>query len=175
MSGITTPTTRGPASSPHPLTSPFHPPAQDERGSLTSVRNGPVASHGRQETENIDLVSYRWGDRVRKSDVLDALYSDVPPLESLRLRSFHLDWRGPALTLRIDLPAYPGPDRVPPEWSERGHDTLQLHVQFTAVEDLTRTRMDSDCPRRCQPRRAGLSKDPRSHRRSRLRTVLHLQ
>ncbi|WP_226652624.1 IS110 family transposase [Streptomyces hydrogenans] len=34
MSGITTPTTRGPASSPHPLTSPFHPPAQDERGSL---------------------------------------------------------------------------------------------------------------------------------------------
>lgn len=36
MSGITTPTTRGPASSPHPLTSPFHPPAQDERGSLTT-------------------------------------------------------------------------------------------------------------------------------------------
>ncbi|MCZ4611986.1 hypothetical protein O3S80_51245, partial [Streptomyces sp. Lzd4kr] len=25
---------RGPASSPPPLTSPFHPPAQDERGSL---------------------------------------------------------------------------------------------------------------------------------------------
>ncbi len=36
LSGITTPTTRGPASSPHPLTSPFHPPAQDERGSLTA-------------------------------------------------------------------------------------------------------------------------------------------
>ncbi|MEU2905087.1 Imm50 family immunity protein [Streptomyces globisporus] len=77
-----------------------------------------------------------WIDLVRNSDVLGTLYPDVPPLESVRLRSFPLDWRGPALTLRIDLPAYPDPDRVPPEWSERGHDTLQLHVQFTAVEDL---------------------------------------
>ncbi|NEB38464.1 Imm50 family immunity protein [Streptomyces sp. SID14515] len=78
-----------------------------------------------------------WIDLTRNSDVLGTLYSDVPPLESVRLRSFHLDWRGPALTLRIDLPAYPGPDRVPPEWSELGHDTLQLHVHFTAVEDQT--------------------------------------
>ncbi|MGW6713057.1 Imm50 family immunity protein [Streptomyces globisporus] len=78
-----------------------------------------------------------WIDLVRNSDVLGTLYSDVPPLESVRLRSFHLDWRGPALTLRIDLPTYPDPDRVPLEWSERGHDNLQLQVQFVAVEDLT--------------------------------------
>lgn len=37
MSGITTPTTRGPASSPPPPTSPFHPPAQDERGSVVQT------------------------------------------------------------------------------------------------------------------------------------------
>ncbi|MFI1780056.1 Imm50 family immunity protein [Streptomyces rubiginosohelvolus] len=77
-----------------------------------------------------------WIDLVRDSDILGTLYSDVPPLDSVRLRSFHLDWRGPALTLRIDLPTYPDPDRVPPEWSERGHDTLQLQVQFAAVDDL---------------------------------------
>jgi hypothetical protein len=35
LSGITTPTTRGPAPSPHPPANPFHPPAQDERGSLS--------------------------------------------------------------------------------------------------------------------------------------------
>ncbi|MFJ9107773.1 Imm50 family immunity protein [Streptomyces sp. NPDC102283] len=78
-----------------------------------------------------------WIDLVRNSDVLGTLYSDVPPLEPVRLRSFRLDWRGPTLTLRVDLPAYPAPDRVPPEWSELGHDTLQLHVQFPAVDDLT--------------------------------------
>ncbi|MDQ0904848.1 hypothetical protein QFZ22_000833 [Streptomyces canus] len=33
-----TPTTRGPVWSPHQLTSPFHPPAQDERGSVTHTR-----------------------------------------------------------------------------------------------------------------------------------------
>ncbi|MGQ4714533.1 Imm50 family immunity protein [Streptomyces anulatus] len=86
--------------------------------------------------ERLALASH-WIDLTRNSHVLEALYSDVPPLASVRLRSFHLDWRGPALTLRTDLPTYPGPDRVPPEWSERGHDTLQLHVHFTAVEDLT--------------------------------------
>ncbi|WP_228923329.1 Imm50 family immunity protein [Streptomyces sp. DH7] len=82
------------------------------------------------------MISH-WADLTVDSHLLRSLYSVIPSLESARLRSFHLNWRGPALTLRIDLPAYPGPDRVPPEWSEPGHDTLQLHVYFTAVEDLT--------------------------------------
>ncbi|MEU7329601.1 Imm50 family immunity protein [Streptomyces parvus] len=87
--------------------------------------------------KELPALAPHWIDLVRNPDVLGTLYSDVPSLESVRLRSFQLDWRGPALTLRIDLPTYPDPDRVPPEWSELGHDTLQLHVQFTAVEDLT--------------------------------------
>ncbi|MEU4918099.1 Imm50 family immunity protein [Streptomyces parvus] len=82
------------------------------------------------------MLTPHWIDLIRNSDFLDTLYSDVPPLESVRLRSFHLDWQGSAPTLRIDLPTYPGRDRVPPEWSTLGHDTLQLHVHFTAVEDL---------------------------------------
>ncbi|MFI1247872.1 Imm50 family immunity protein [Streptomyces anulatus] len=82
-------------------------------------------------------MTSHWADLTVNSRLLRPLYSVIPSLESVRLRSFHLDWRGPALTLRIDLPAYPGPDRLPPEWIERGHDTLQLHVHFAAVEDLT--------------------------------------
>ncbi|MFE1366317.1 Imm50 family immunity protein [Streptomyces anulatus] len=82
-------------------------------------------------------MTSHWADLTVNSRLLRSLYSVIPSLESVRLRSFHLDWRGRALTLRIDLPAYPGPDRVPPEWFERGHDTLQLHVHFAAVEDLT--------------------------------------
>ncbi|PVC91932.1 Imm50 family immunity protein [Streptomyces sp. CS014] len=97
--------------------------------------NGPER-HNARAKERPALIP-RWIDLVRNSDILGTLYSDVPPLESVRLRSFHLNWRGPALTLRIDLPTYPDPDRVPPEWSERGHNTLQLQVQFAAVEDLT--------------------------------------
>ncbi|MGW4024448.1 hypothetical protein, partial [Streptomyces sp. NPDC005009] len=44
--GITTPTTRGPASSPRSLTSPFHPPAQDERGSVTAWYDPPQPGKG---------------------------------------------------------------------------------------------------------------------------------
>ncbi|MEU0163185.1 Imm50 family immunity protein [Streptomyces sp. NPDC006261] len=66
---------------------------------------------------------------------LGSLYSTVPPLKSARLRSFHLDWRGPTLTLRIDLPSYP--ENPPPAWSELGHSTLQVHLQFLAIDDLT--------------------------------------
>ncbi|MEV5582176.1 Imm50 family immunity protein [Streptomyces parvus] len=91
---------------------------------------------GGSELRERPVLPPHWIDLIRNSDFLDTLYSDVPPLESVRLRSFHLDWQGPALTLRIDLPTYPGRDRVPPEWSTLGHDTLQLHVHFTAVEDL---------------------------------------
>ncbi|MEI5033165.1 Imm50 family immunity protein [Streptomyces sp. S1A(2023)] len=69
------------------------------------------------------------------SHLLGSLYSVIPPLDSVRLRSFYLDWRGPTLTLRIDLPSYP--EHVPSDWSERGHDTLQLHLQFPDLDDLT--------------------------------------
>ncbi|MFE2289681.1 Imm50 family immunity protein [Streptomyces sp. NPDC059452] len=75
-----------------------------------------------------------WIDLVANPHPLKSLYSAVPPLQSVRLRSLHLDWRGPTLTLRIDLPSYP--DHAPPDWSKYGHNTLQLHLRFLAVDDL---------------------------------------
>lgn len=46
LSGITRPTTRGLASSPHPLTSPFHPSVQDERGSPPGYKGPDLFSRG---------------------------------------------------------------------------------------------------------------------------------
>ncbi len=82
-------------------------------------------------------MTSHWADLTVDTHLLRSLYCVIPSLESVRLRSFCLDWRGPTLTLRVDLPAYPDPDRIPPEWSERGHDSLQLHVRFLAVDGLT--------------------------------------
>lgn len=65
---------------------------------------------------------------------LRSLYSTVPSLQSVRLRSFHLNWRGPTLTMRIDLPHYP--DKPTPALTGTDHDTLQIHLQFLAVDDL---------------------------------------
>ncbi|MFE1951026.1 Imm50 family immunity protein [Streptomyces sp. NPDC059524] len=72
---------------------------------------------------------------VRNSEVLAPLYGPSPlPLTAVRLRSVHLDWRGPTLTLRLDLPAPPLP--LPEEWVAAGVDSVQGQVQFLAVADL---------------------------------------
>lgn len=72
---------------------------------------------------------------VRNSEVLAPLYGTAPlPLASLRLRSVHLDWRGPTVTLRLDLPAPPLP--LSEEWAAVGVDTVQGQLRFLAVEDL---------------------------------------
>ncbi|NGO75886.1 hypothetical protein G6045_09400 [Streptomyces sp. YC504] len=73
--------------------------------------------------------------RFENSGALEALYGRIPPLHNVRLRSIQLNWRGPALTLRMDLPEHPA--GAPTVWVERGMDTVQCHVQFLAVEDLS--------------------------------------
>ncbi|MFI1220987.1 MULTISPECIES: Imm50 family immunity protein [unclassified Streptomyces] len=83
----------------------------------------------------VDRMTPHWADLAVNSHTLHSLYSAIPSLDSVRLRSFYLDWRGPTLTIRIDLPRYP--EHAPPEWSALGHNTMQVHVQFAAVDDLT--------------------------------------
>ncbi|MGV9787890.1 Imm50 family immunity protein [Streptomyces sp. NPDC003435] len=71
----------------------------------------------------------------RNSEVLAPLYGPAPlDLSSVRLRSVHLDWHGPTVTLRLDLPAPPLP--LPEEWAAADVDTVQGQLQFLAVEDL---------------------------------------
>ena len=69
------------------------------------------------------------------SEVLRALYSgEVPLLRHARLRSVNLNWRGPTVTLRVDLPSYP--DSAPREWLDEGVDTVQCQLQFLAAENI---------------------------------------
>ncbi|MFE5731798.1 Imm50 family immunity protein [Streptomyces sp. NPDC056528] len=63
------------------------------------------------------------------------LYGEAPPLDTFRLRAVNLSWRGPAVTLRVDLPSFPA--AVPPEWEGEDVDTVQCHFRFMAVEDLS--------------------------------------
>ncbi|WP_405883857.1 MULTISPECIES: Imm50 family immunity protein [unclassified Streptomyces] len=72
---------------------------------------------------------------ARNCEVLAPLYGPDPlELSCVRLRSVHLDWRGPTVTLRLDLPAPSLP--LPEEWVAAGVDTVQGQLQFLAVEDL---------------------------------------
>ncbi|OIK06864.1 Imm50 family immunity protein [Streptomyces monashensis] len=72
---------------------------------------------------------------VRNKEILAPLYGpELPPLDSVRLRSVHLDWRGPTVTLRLDLPTPPPP--LPDDWTASGADTAQCQLRFLAVADL---------------------------------------
>lgn len=68
---------------------------------------------------------------------LRSLYGEIPDLTVLRIRSINLNWRGPTVTLRVDLPSFPL--HAPPEWTDRGVDTLQCQLQFLAVEGIALT------------------------------------
>ncbi|MCX4981971.1 Imm50 family immunity protein [Streptomyces sp. NBC_00572] len=74
---------------------------------------------------------------VVNPESLVRLYGGIPPLEEFRLRSINLDWRGPTVTLRLDLSSFPGV--APPEWEGVDVDTVQCHLQFLAVADLSLT------------------------------------
>ncbi|MER5201669.1 Imm50 family immunity protein [Streptomyces sp. NPDC002825] len=78
----------------------------------------------------VSLTLVNPGDLVR-------LYGEIPPLDEFRLRSINLDWRGPTVTLRVDLSTFPA--FVPQEWEGADVDTVQCHLQFLAVADFSLT------------------------------------
>ncbi|WP_159050081.1 Imm50 family immunity protein [Streptomyces sp. MMG1533] len=69
-------------------------------------------------------------------EVLRSIYGDLPWLgDDFRVRSINLNWRGPTVIMRTDLPHFP--DSVPQDWSKGGADTMQCHLQFLAVENIS--------------------------------------
>lgn len=75
-------------------------------------------------------------DFILNPEVLQAIYGHTPKLEGdIRVRSLNLNWRGPTLIIRADLPQFPDP--APQDWMTSGFDTVQCHLRFLAVEKLT--------------------------------------
>jgi hypothetical protein len=79
-------------------------------------------------------------DFLVNPEALYSLYGHVPHLSGVRIRSVNLNWRGPTVTLRVDLPSFP--DSAPREWIDAGMDTVQCQLQFLAVENLSLTTWD---------------------------------
>lgn len=84
---------------------------------------------GEQRISQVD-----WDEYLANPEQLNACYDQVPELSGVRLRSINLNWRGPQITLRIDLPRFP--ERVPQEWRAEEVDTFQCHISFLAAEDI---------------------------------------
>nr|WP_237554720.1 Imm50 family immunity protein [Streptomyces sp. SID4948] len=73
---------------------------------------------------------------------MTSLYTEIPPLEGLVLRSVHLSPYGPGLKLRVELPRFP--DRAPSAWTEARCDRFEAQIHFLAVGDDLRMRGTPD-------------------------------
>jgi Immunity protein 50 len=80
-------------------------------------------------------MTLHWASLLTNRQVVDALYTAVPPLDGVTVCSVHLDRAGPGLTLRLALPRFP--DRPPAAWTEDdAYDRFQCQVQFGGVDAL---------------------------------------
>ncbi|MER7757925.1 Imm50 family immunity protein [Kitasatospora sp. NPDC097643] len=81
------------------------------------------------------MSAVAWPELLVHSERFTALYTELPPLAHLVLRSVHLSPYGPAVTLRVEFPRFP--DLAPSDWTEAGCDRFEAQLEFTAVgEDL---------------------------------------
>jgi hypothetical protein len=101
-------------------------------------------------------MTRNWAEYLVDPTVIGRLYSPIPALEDVILRSVHLSTRSPAVLLRMDLPIFP--NVLPREWKEAAVDRVQCHLQFLAVADFELT----DCQ---LPFAASISVEPRPERR----------
>jgi hypothetical protein len=63
------------------------------------------------------------------------LYERVPAMRGVRIRSVNLNWRGPNVTLRLDLPVFP--EHPPQEWADAEVDTVQCQLRFLAANNIS--------------------------------------
>jgi hypothetical protein len=76
-------------------------------------------------------MTLHWRDVLINRAVLDELYTDIPALDRVWLRSIHLGRVGPTVIVRCDLPEFP--DRLADGAVAEDHDRLQLHLRFLDV------------------------------------------
>ncbi|MEV7026356.1 Imm50 family immunity protein [Kitasatospora sp. NPDC093558] len=79
-----------------------------------------------------------WPELLVGSERLTALYTELPLLERLVLRSVHLNPRGAGVTLRVEFPRFP--DLAPQAWTDAGCDRFEAQVEFMGVEEDLRMR-----------------------------------
>lgn len=76
-----------------------------------------------------------WPELLVHSEQLTALYTELPPLQHLVLRSVHLSPYGPGVRLRVEFPRFP--DLAPAAWIDADCDRFEVQIEFMAVgEDL---------------------------------------
>lgn len=76
----------------------------------------------------------KWYELAENPRAVSELYSEVPSLQSVRLKKFHLHRDGPRMTLMIDLVQFP--DKLPARWKLRGYASVQVQLDFWDLSSI---------------------------------------
>lgn len=76
----------------------------------------------------------KWYELAENPRAISELYSEVPSLQSVCLKKFHLHRDGPRMTLMIDLVQFP--DRIPARWKLRGYTSVQVQLDFWDLSSI---------------------------------------
>ncbi|MFF8952757.1 Imm50 family immunity protein [Streptomyces sp. NPDC014940] len=96
-----------------------------------------IGQQGAKHPEQGDapVSAFKWSELLVHSERLTALYSELPPLKQLVLRSVQLSPYCAAVKLRVELQRFP--DLAPAAWTEAGCDRFEAQIEFIGVgEDL---------------------------------------
>ena len=75
----------------------------------------------------------RWHDFISNPKAITYLYNEVPPLDSMEVKSIILKSSGPTLTFCMDFPRFA--DNKPPRWAKESN-TVSVELDFFAVKNL---------------------------------------
>jgi hypothetical protein len=75
-----------------------------------------------------------WNEQLSENKFISMIYTNVPPLENLRIEKIKISSEGDRITLGFDLPIFP--DKPPKKWLERGYKTAFIEIDFFDIKEV---------------------------------------
>ncbi len=84
----------------------------------------------------------KWYELADNPRAITELYTDVPLLQSVRLREVILDRDGPTMKFTVDLPTFP--EKVPARWKLRGYKAVQMQSDLWWLRSIQLDRWSTE-------------------------------
>jgi hypothetical protein len=76
-----------------------------------------------------------WYELFLENKFISMIYTNVPPLENLRIEKIEISREGDSIKVGFDLPIFA--DKPPTKWVERGYKTTFVEVDFFNIKEVS--------------------------------------
>jgi hypothetical protein len=75
-----------------------------------------------------------WYEHFNDNKFISMIYSNVPPLENLRIEKIEISREGDRITVAFDLPIFA--DKPPAKWVDGGYTTTFAELDFFDIKEV---------------------------------------